>query len=68
MRKHNFQNFIGIQTSRQGRELKETQRLTNDRSHRTLNFGPGSFHPLGFGFAPLRLCLNLLVVAIVVAL
>ena len=64
----NKQDFTTIQTSRQGRELKETQRLINDRSHRSLNFGPGSFHPLGFGFAPLRLCLNILVLAIVLPL
>jgi len=64
----NTHSFTKIQTSRQGRELKATQRLTNDRSHRSLNFGPGSFHPLGFGFAPLRLFLNLLVLVIVVAL
>ena len=44
-----------MQTSTQGRKVTETTRL-----HRSLNYGSGPSQPLFFGFAPLRLCLTIL--------
>lgn len=62
------QSFDSTQTKTQGRN-EETQRIRMfARPHRSLNLGPGQPRPLCFSFAPLRLCLNILLSVIAVAL
>ncbi|HEY6803173.1 MAG TPA: VWA domain-containing protein [Pyrinomonadaceae bacterium] len=52
---------LNIQTTMQGRESEGTQRVVPfARPLRSLNHGLGQQQPLAFGFAPLRLCLNVL--------
>jgi VWFA-related protein len=53
------QQLNSMQTSTQGRKATETTRL-----HRSLNYGSGQSQPLFCGFAPLRLCLILLLVGL----
>src|SRR6476620_3237902 len=48
-----------MQTLTQGRKVTETTRL-----HRSLNYGSGPSRPLFFGFAPLRLCLIILLISL----
>ena len=61
--------FDSIQTTTQGREAKNTQRIVMfARPHRSLNHRPRQPRPLGFGFAPLRHCLNILLIAAAVVL
>ena len=63
----NKECFDSIQTTTQGREAKNTQRIVMLR-HRSLNHRPRQPRPLGFGFAPLRHCLNILLIATAVVL
>lgn len=62
-------NFTQDQTNTQGRKSELTQQMkTNGRSHRSLNFGPGSLRMLSLGFVPLRLCLNIALASLLVFL
>jgi VWFA-related protein len=59
---------LNIQTTMQGRESEGRQRVnTFARPLRSLNHGLGQPQPPAFGFAPLRLCLNVLLVILSVA-
>ena len=51
--------IISMQTLTQGREVTATTRL-----HRSLNYRSGPSQPLFNGFAPLRLCLTILILAL----
>jgi VWFA-related protein len=58
-----------VQTLMQGRESKDAlRRIAFTCLSRSLNTGPGQSRPLHFGFAPLRLCLNIILFLIVLAL
>jgi VWFA-related protein len=62
MKLHHLNNF---QTMRQGRKANDAQlTLASARPHRSLNLRAGQSRPLGFGFAPLRRCLKVLLIAI----
>src|SRR6185436_15202882 len=59
--------FNNFQTTTQGRESKELQReVTVARPLRSLNHGLHQTQSLSFGFAPLRLCLNVLLFTIAI--
>ena len=63
------QPFNSIQTKRQGRKYNKAQRTPMFANpHRSLNLGSCRLRPLCFSLAPLRLCLNILLSAIAVAL
>lgn len=63
MRLHHLNN---LQTMRQGRKANDAQlTFASARPHRSLNFRAGQSRPLGFGFAPLRRCLKVVLLAIV---
>lgn len=61
----NTQSCDAVHTKRQGRETNDTERqsLLARPHHRSLKTGPGGLRLACFGFAPLRLCLNLLLLA-----
>ncbi len=61
----NTDSYDKVHTKRQGRETKDTrlQSLLARPYHRSLKTGPGRLCLACFGFAPLRLCLNLLLFA-----
>ncbi|HEV8370903.1 MAG TPA: VWA domain-containing protein [Pyrinomonadaceae bacterium] len=64
----NSQLFQTIQTMSQGRESEDAQRrYALARPLRSLNSRPWQSRSLGFGFAPLRLCLNVVLFVIVLA-
>ena len=63
MKLHHLNN---LQTMRQGRKANDAQlTVASARPHRSLNFRAGQSRPLGFGFAPLRRCLKVVLLAIV---
>ena len=63
------QPFNSIQTKRQGRKYRKTQRTPMFANpHRSLNLGSCRLRPLCFSLAPLRLRLNTLLAVIAVAL
>lgn len=58
-----------VQTKSQRREVTEAQQsISAARSSRSLNLEPGHHRALRFPFAPLRLCLNVLLVVVFIAL
>jgi VWFA-related protein len=58
-----------VQTQPQGRKAEDALlRLASTRLHRSLSYGSGQSRPQGFGFTPLRLCLNTLLLFGFVAL
>jgi VWFA-related protein len=57
-----------LQTMRQGRKANDAKlTLASARPHRSLNLRAGQSRPLGFGFAPLRRCLKVLLIAMFIA-
>jgi VWFA-related protein len=63
------QTFHSVQTMTQGREPEIAQRVvTLAWLYRSLNNGPRQSQPLSLSFAPLRFCLNLLLIVIAVTL
>ncbi len=63
---HNHQT---VRTTTQRREQKKAQQpISAARSYRSLNLEPGHHRALRFQFAPLRLCLNSLLIIVIVAL
>ena len=60
-------SFDPIQTVTQGRESEKQRTHMFARPHRSLNLGPCQPRPLSFGFAPLRLYLNMLLLAVALA-
>lgn len=66
MKLHHLDN---LQTMRQGRKTNDAQlTVASARPHRSLNFGAGQSRPLGFGFAPLRRCLKVVLLAFVLTI
>lgn len=66
MKLHHLNN---LQTMRQGRKVNDAKlTLASARPHRSLNLRAGQSRPLGFGFAPLRRCLKVLLIALFITL
>ena len=66
MKLHHLNN---LQTVRQGRKANDAQlTLASARPHRSLKLRAGQSRPLGFGFAPLRRCLKVLLIATLMVL
>ena len=66
MKLHHLNN---LQTMRQGRKANDAKlTLASARPHRSLNLRAGQSRPLGFGFAPLRRCLKVLLISLFITL